>query len=57
MSKLIDRIVTNPAVLLWLVVAAFMGGSILAGGAAWKFQGARLDAAYADHRAFVAEVR
>jgi hypothetical protein len=57
MNKIISRIVANPAVLLWLVLAAFVCGSILAGGAAWKFQGMRLDATKAEYKGFVATVK
>ncbi len=57
MTKIIARIVANPTVLLWLTLAAFLCGSILAGGAAWKLQGLRLDAAKAEHKGFVATVK
>jgi hypothetical protein len=44
-------------VLSWLVLAAFLCGSLAAGISAWEFQGFRLDAAKAEHKTFVATVK
>lgn len=57
MKRLVEMIVGNPAVLVWLALAAFAFGALSAGGAAWKVQGWRLDAVQAKFDGFTAAVR
>ena len=53
MNWLLGKIVGNPAVLLWLLLAAFVAG----GSAAWTVQGWRLDAVQSKFDGFVATVK
>lgn len=45
MKRLVDLIVGNPAVLLWLALAAFAVGLVSGAGPAWYVQGLRVTAA------------
>lgn len=53
MNWLLGKIVGNPAVLLAIVLAAFLAG----GTAAWKFQGMRLETVQAKFDGFVASTK
>ncbi len=53
MNWLLGRIIGNPVVLLWLLLASFAAG----GGAAWTVQGWRLDAVQSKFDGFVATVK
>lgn len=54
---LVGRVTGNPMLLVWIALAAFVGGVITGGGAAWKVQGWRLDAVKAEFKGFVDTTR
>ena len=53
MKRLVDLIAGNPAVLLWLALAAFAVGLVSGAGPAWYVQGLRVTAAKSEFAAFV----
>lgn len=57
MNRLVGHIIGNPALLLWLVIAAFVIGLGSGGSAAWWVQGLRLDAVQAEYDGFVATTK
>lgn len=57
MSRLVGMIVGNPAVLLWLVLAAFAAGLVSGAGPAWYVQGLRLDAVQSVFDGFVSTTK
>ena len=57
MGKILSLVTGNPMLLIWGALAVFAFGLATGGGAAWKIQGWRLDAAKNEHKAFVAEVK
>lgn len=57
MNRLVGHIIGNPALLLWLVIAAFVIGLGSGGSAAWWIQGLRLDAVQAEYDGFVATTK
>lgn len=54
MNWLLGKFTDNPMLILWVGLAAFATGAISGGGAAWTFQGFRLDAVEAEYAGFVA---
>ena len=57
MNRLVAMIVGNPAVLLWLALAAFAVGLVSGAGPAWYVQGLRLSAAQSTFDGFVSTTK
>ena len=57
MNRLVAMIVGNPAVLLWLALAAFVAGLVSGAGPVWYVQGLRLDAVQSAFDGFVSTTK
>lgn len=57
MNWLLGVVTKNPAVMIYIAVAAFTTGIVAGGIPAWKYQGALKDAAVAEYKSFVAQTK
>lgn len=57
MNWILGKVLNNPALILWIALAAFAVGLSSGGGLAWKIQGWRLDAVQSKFDGFVATTK